>query len=48
MISQPDLQTIAIHILSNISESKGNQVMEFGQFIEYNKRNIFLQKLCEK
>ena len=48
MPSQPDLQTIAIHILSNISESKGNQVMEFGQFIEYNKRNIFLQKLCEK
>ena len=22
--------------------------MKFGQFIEYNERNIFLQKLCEK
>ena len=46
--SQPDLQTIAIHILPNISQSKGNQTMKFGQLIEYNKRNIFLQKLCRK
>ena len=48
MTSQPGLQTIAIHILSNISESKGNQIMKFDQLIEYNKRNILLQKLCEK
>ena len=47
MESQPDLQTIAIHILPNISQSKGNQTMKFGQFIEYNG-NIFLQKLCRK
>ena len=45
MTSQPGLQTIAIHILPNISQSKGNQTMKFGQLIEYNKRNIFLQKL---
>ena len=45
MTSQPGLQTIAMHILPNISQSKGNQTMEFGQLIEYN-RNIFLQK-CE-
>ena len=45
---QPGLQTIAIHILPNISQSKGNQTMKFGQLIEYNKRNIFLQKLCRK
>ena len=46
MISQPGLQTITIHILSNISRSKGNQ-MKLGQLIEYNKRNIFLQIYAE-
>ena len=48
MTSQPGLQTIAIYILPNISQSKGNQKMKFGQFIEYNKGNNFLQKLCGK
>ena len=48
MTSQTGLQTIAIHILPNISESKCNQTIKFGQLIEYNKRNIFLQKLCRK
>ena len=48
MTSQPVLQTIAIHILPNISQSKGNQTMKFGQLIEYNKRNILLRKLCGK
>ena len=48
MTSQPGLQTIAIHILPNISQSKGNQKIKFGQLIEYNKRNIFLQKLWGK
>ena len=48
MTSQPGLQTIATHILPNISQSKGNETMKLGQFIEYNKRNIFLHKLCEK
>ena len=46
--SQPGLRTVTIHILLNISESKDNQTMKFGQLIEYYKRNIFLQKLCEK
>ena len=46
MTSQPGLQTVAIHILPNISQSKDKQTMKFGQLIEYNKRNIFLQKLC--
>ena len=41
MMSQLGLQTIAIHILPNISQSKGNQTKQFGQLIEYNKRNIF-------
>ena len=48
MTSQAGLQTIAIYILSNISQSKGNQIMKFGEVIEYNKKNIFLQKLCGK
>ena len=48
MTSQPGLQTIGIHILPNISQSKSNQIMKFGQLIEYNKRNIFLPKLCGK
>ena len=40
--SQSGLQTIAIHILPNISESIANKTMKFGQLMEYNKRNIFL------
>ena len=47
MTSQPGLQTIAIHILPNISQSKSNQTMKFGQSIEYNKRNIFVQNYAE-
>ena len=42
-MSQPGKQTVVIHILSNISISKGNQTMKFGQVIEYNMRNIFLE-----
>ena len=41
MTSQPGLETIAIHILPNISQSKGKKTMKFGQFIKYNKINIF-------
>ena len=48
MTLQPGLQTIAIHILSNISRSKGNQTMKFGQLIEHNKKKDFLQTLCGK
>ena len=48
MMSQPGVPTIAIHILPNISQSKGNWTMKFGQIIEYNKKNIFLERLCGK
>ena len=48
MTSQPGQKTMAIHILPNISGSKSNQAMKLGQSIDYNKRNIFLQKLCRK
>ena len=40
MASQPGKQTIAIHILPNISK--------FDQLIEYDMRNIFLEKSCVK
>ena len=48
MTSQPGQQAIAIHILLNISRSKGNQTMKFGQLIEYNMRNIFVEKSYTK
>ena len=34
MTSQPAQQTIAIYILTNISRSKDNQAMKYGQLIE--------------
>ena len=45
MTLQSGLQTIARHTLPNISQSKGKQLMKFGQLIEHNKRNIFLRQL---
>ena len=48
MTSQPGKQTIVIYMLPNISISKGNQTMEFGQLIECNIRNIFLEKSYTK
>ena len=40
----PIIQDSRVHISTNISISKGNQAMKFGRFIEYNSRNIFLEK----
>ena len=37
-----------MHILANISRSKDYQRMRFGQLIEYNIRNIFLEKSYTK
>ena len=48
MMSQHGLQRIAIHILTNISRSKGSQAIKFDQLIEYNMSNIFLEKSCTK
>ena len=48
MTSQTGYQTTTIYILPNISRSKGNQKMRFGQVIEYNQRNIFLPETCRK
>ena len=48
MTLKPEKQTIVIHILPNISRSKGNQTMKFGQLIEFNMRNIFREKSYKK
>ena len=48
LTSQPGKQTIAVHIVVTISQSKGNQTMKLGKLIEYNKKNIFRQILCTK
>ena len=47
MMSQTSYQTSTIHILPDISLSKNNQTMKHGQLREYNKGNIYLQKLCK-
>ena len=41
MTSQHEEQTIAVHILSNSSRSKGNQTMKLGQLIEYQGKYFF-------
>ena len=43
---QSGQQIIAIHILPNISRRKGNQAIKFGQIIEPNMSNFFLEKSC--
>ena len=43
MASQRGEQAIVIHILANSSRDKGNQTKNFGQVIECNMRNIFLE-----
>ena len=43
MTSQAGQKIIKIHILANISRSNGNQSIKFGQLIEYNMKNIFLE-----
>ena len=48
MTSQPGQQTIAIHVLPNISRSKDDQTIKFCQLLEYNMRNIFLEKSYTK
>ena len=43
-MSQSGKQIIAIHILPNITRSKDNETLKFGQLTEINMRNIFLEK----
>ena len=44
MTSQPGYQTVKINTLPNILRSKDNQAMKFGQLIEHNMRNVFVEK----
>ena len=44
MTSQPGKQIISIHILSNITRSKNIHGIKFGQLMQYNMWNIFLEK----
>ena len=46
--SSTEKQIITLHILCNISRSKENQKMKFGQLIEFNVKNFFLWNLCRK
>ena len=48
MTAQPSKQIFTKYILPNISRNKDNQTMKFGQLIEYNMRNICLEKLFTK
>ena len=43
MMLRPGWQAIVVYILPNIV-SKGNLTRKFGQLLEYNMRNIFLEK----
>ena len=45
MMSQLGQETIAIHILSKILRSKGNQEMKLGQLIEHNMKKKFFLKI---
>ena len=47
MMSQAGKQIIPKQYCPNISSSKGNQVMKFGQLIELNIRSIFLEKYLQ-
>ena len=42
MSSQTGKQTFTIHILLILSQSKGNEKMNFGQLVDYDMKNIFL------
>ena len=48
MASQPEKNTIAIYILSNISRSKDNQAIKFGQLPGYNMKKITIEKSYTK
>ena len=48
MTSQPGKQILAIHVLVNISKSKRNQTMKFGELIEFSMKNIFVEKTFTK
>ena len=48
LTSQPGKRTNVVHILLNISRRKDNETLKFGQLIECNMRNVFLEKSYAK
>ena len=44
LASSTGKEIIPIHILFNITRSKDNQKMKFGQLVKYNVRKVFMQK----
>ena len=48
MTLQTGKKIVKLHILPSISRSQGNYTMKFGQLIENNMRNIFLEKWYAK
>ena len=48
MTSQPGKQSIAIHILPNISRPEGYYIMKFGQLIECNIKKKISWKILTK
>ena len=40
MASQPGKKLISMRILPNISRSKGNQSMKYGQWIKYHEKHF--------
>ena len=44
MTSSTGKQTITMHILPNISRSKGNRAMKFDKLVKYDMKDIFLEK----
>ena len=47
MTSQPGLQTIAIHLLPNISPGKDNQKMKFGKLMNITREIFFFKIYAE-
>ena len=48
MTSQPGQQTISINTLRNTPGSNDNRAIKFGQSIEYNMSNTFVEKSYTK
>ena len=48
LTSQTKKQIIGIYVLPNMSRSKSNQTLKFGELIEHNRKTFFFEKSCTK
>ena len=48
MTPHPGKQTVTLPILLNLSQSKGNQTLKFGQVMECNQKIFFFWKIMQK